>query len=326
MLPVFLFLSALIFLDSYKLVKFRSIVFIIFAGGCIAGLSFVVNSVALAALKWYAVLFTRYVAPVIEESLKSMYLLYLIRRERIGFMVDAAIDGFAIGAGFAFIENIYYLELISSQNILLWFIRGLGTAMMHGGTTAMFGVVVKNLSDRSGSIRIADVLPGLTIAVVTHSLFNHFFVSPVLSTVFLVLLLPAIIVAVFRQSEKATRSWLGVGFDTDVQVLDMITTGNLAGTNIGKYLQSIRHRFSGDVVVDMLCLLRIHVELSVRAKGVLLMREAVFRVIPDPELKEKFTELEFLEKSVGRTGQLAMAPFLHTSSRDLWQFHMLGKK
>jgi hypothetical protein len=76
----------------------------------------------------------------------------------------------------------------------------------------------------------------------------------------------------------------------------------------------------------MLCLLRIHVELAMRAKGTLLMHGAGFRLAIDQEIKEKFDELKYLEKSIGKTGQLAIAPFLHTSSRDLWQLYMLGKR
>ena len=82
----------------------------------------------------------------------------------------------------------------------------------------------------------------------------------------------------------------------------------------------------GEVIADMLCLLRLYVELSMRAKGVLLMQGAGFRVAEDPEIKEKFDELKYLENSIGKTGHLAIAPFLHKSSRDLWQLHMLGRK
>jgi hypothetical protein len=49
------------------------------------------------------------------------------------------------------------------------------------------------------------------------------------------------------------------------------------------------------------------------------MREAGFKTPISSEDKEKLEELNFLEKSVGQTGRLAMAPFLRHSSRDLWQ-------
>ena len=45
----------------------------------------------------------------------------------------------------------------------------------------------------------------------------------------------------------------------------------------------------------------------------------------DEATREKFTELGYLEKSIGRTGLLAIQPMLHMSHKDLWQLYMLGK-
>ena len=73
----------------------------------------------------------------------------------------------------------------------------------------------------------------------------------------------------------------------------------------------------------MMCLLRLHAELAIRAKGVLMMREAGFDATPDPTLKSTFDEVLYLERSIGKTGLRAIAPFLHTSTRDLWQLNML---
>jgi len=78
-----------------------------------------------------------------------------------------------------------------------------------------------------------------------------------------------------------------------------------------------------EVVVDMICYLRVHVELSIEAKGILLMRQAGFALPPDLTAREKFEELRTLAKNIGQTGKLALLPFLHTSDRELWQLHML---
>jgi RsiW-degrading membrane proteinase PrsW (M82 family) len=324
--PVFLFLAALVFLDSYKLVKLHSILITLLAGAVVALICLLINSWVLQRFTWEITFYSRYIAPVIEESCKAIYLFYLVRSKKIGFMVDAAIHGFAIGAGFAVIENIYYLQSLQSANLFLWIIRGFGTAIMHGGTTAVLGIVAKGLSERHASDHLLFFLPGLGIAFLIHSFYNHFLLPPVLSTASLLIVLPLMIVIVFAQSEKATRHWLGVGFDTDMALLEMIDSGKIAENKIGTYLQSLKEHFPGTMVADMLCLLRIHVELAMRAKGTLLMRGAGFRMTLDPEIKEKFDELKYLEKSIGKTGQLAIAPFLHTSSRDLWQLYMLGKK
>ena len=55
-------------------------------------------------------------SPWIEESLKALLLVYLIRTRRVGMLVDAAIYGFAIGTGFALFENLYYLATRPETN------------------------------------------------------------------------------------------------------------------------------------------------------------------------------------------------------------------
>jgi len=75
----------------------------------------------------------------------------------------------------------------------------------------------------------------------------------------------------------------------------------------------------------VLCFVRLHMELALRAKGILLMRENGFEVAVDEETREKFAEMRYLEGSIGRTGLLAVQPMLRMSHKDLWQLYMLGK-
>lgn len=325
LIPVFAFLAALIVLDSYKLVRFSAVVQTILVGCVAAFLSLLLNSWFLTVLPLDIRLYSRYLAPLVEELCKAAYLVYLIKSKKVGFMVDGAIYGFAIGAGFAFVENIYYLYSLQSANILLWIVRGFGTAVMHGGTTAIVGIISMNLLERQSFEGFTIFLPGLGLAVVFHSVFNHFILPPIVTTISLLIILPLLIIFIFELSEKATRDWLGVGFDTDVELLEMITSGQISETRIGNYLYGFKRKFPGPIVADMLCLLRIHLELAIRAKGILLMRKTGFKTSPDPEIKEKFEELNYLEKHIGKTGKLAMLPFLHTNSRDLWQLYILGK-
>jgi len=324
--PVVVFLISLVFLDSYKLVSLRAVLTAALFGLAAAAVSFFINSRLLGAVPWELPLYSRYAAPLIEEALKASYIVYLIRSKRVGFMVDAAILGFSVGAGFAVVENFYYAGTCVGISFVTCLLRGFGTAVMHGGTTALVGIVAQSLSERYVSIGPKVFVPAIAIACAIHSLFNHMVVAPVLSAVGIVIILPLVIVLAFRQSEKNLRDWIGVGFDTDADMLDIITRGGISKTGIGRYLESFAEALPPAAVADMLCLLRLHAELSIQAKGVLLMREAGFETKPDPEIREKLVELEFLEKSVGKTGVRALAPFLHWRTRDLWQLHMLGKK
>jgi len=324
-LPVLIFLSMLIYLDSYKLVRLRWVVFTIVLGGAAAAASYTVNSLLLSYLAIDFTTYSRYISPVVEESAKALVLIWLIRSQRTGFLVDASIFGFAVGTGFALLENAYYLRSIPDTHLVVWVIRGLGTAVMHGGTTAIFAIGSQLLAEFRSPKQVSIFLPGLLAAVVLHSLFNHFFFSPVFSTLATLLAFPLLIFAVFDKSEESLRSWLEVGFDADTEMLELINSGRLSESRVGKYLQSVREKFSGEVVVDLLCYLRVHLELSLRAKGILMMREAGFDTEPDDETRTLFQEFRFLERSIGKTGKLALLPFLHNSGKELWQFYMIGQ-
>jgi RsiW-degrading membrane proteinase PrsW (M82 family) len=325
LIPVFVFLAGLIFLDSYKLVRFRAVLTAIGAGAVAAIIGLLLNRWLMQMWPVSTTVFSRYAAPLVEETLKALYLVYLLKSKRVGFMVDAAICGFAVGAGFSLLENIYYLHAVGKPDILIWIVRGLGTAAMHGTTTALFGILAKATADRRSSMGIAVLIPGFTLAVGVHSLYNHFIIPPVPATLLLLTILPLMIIVVFQRSERATRIWLGKGMDADMELLDLIVSDRIAATPVGVYLQTLKDKFPGTMVADMLCLLRIHCELALGAKGVLLMREAGIKPPVNPEIIAKFRELRFLEKSLGKTGRLAMAPFLKTSRRDLWQLYMIGR-
>jgi protease PrsW len=323
LLPVLVFLVGLVALDSYKLLRLRSVLWMLVLGAAAAGVSFLVNRAVLAR-GLDAALLTRYVAPVVEETLKASVIVYLLHRHRIGFLVDAAIRGFAVGAGFAAVENAHYFLVLTDTHPLLWVIRGFGTAVMHGGVTATMAILAKHSSDLRGRVTAPAWLPGLSFAVVLHSLFNHFLLTPQQSAIVLLVTLPVVFALVFRASQRATRSWLGVGFDTDSELLETMSSGRMSETRIGAYLESLRSRFQPEMLVDMLCLIRLHLELSVKAKGMLLAREAGFDVQPDDDARAQLEELRHLERTIGRTGNLALRPIFNMSSRDLWQFYLLG--
>ena len=119
------------------------------------------------------------------------------------------------------------------------------------------------------------------------------------------------------------HSWLELDFDADTRLLDQINSGDFAKSKIGIFLNDLRSKFEGPIVVDMLCYLRLYTELAIRAKGVLMMRENGLDVPVGERTREKFEELHYLEKSIGKTGCLAMKPFLQIERKDLWQMNVL---
>jgi len=324
LLPVLLFLAGLVQLDGYKLVRMRMMLALVAAGALAAGVSYVVNSVAYAHFHGDFVAYSRYVSPWIEETLKAVLLVFLIRTRRVGLPVDAGIAGFAIGTGFALVENLYYLAARPHTVLAVQLIRGFGTAIMHGGTAAILGMISNTLYERRPSRGPQFLVPGLLVAVALHTGFNYLLTRPALATLATLLVLPFVILLVFDHSERILRKWLEVDLDSNVQLLESISTGNFLGTKSGRYLQSLRDRFRGEQLADMLCYLRLHGELAVRAKGVLLLRESGVAEPPiDIETRERLAELAQLERAIGKTGVLALRPLLVTTGKEIWQLTLL---
>src|SRR5262249_49013791 len=143
--------------------------------GCLAAAASLLINYWLLRLGVGRELLTRYGAPAVEEIVKAIPILAMLRRRQIGFLIDAAICGFAVGTGFALTETLYYVSSLADPPPALWIVRGFGTAIMHGGTTAILAMTTKALGGRWAAV-------GIAAAFALHSLFNHFVLSPAMST------------------------------------------------------------------------------------------------------------------------------------------------
>jgi len=324
LIPVFLFLIMLIYLDSLKLVH-STLLMICLAWGLVSsGISYFLNTWLMHHLVVSSYTYSDFIAPVVEEILKCGMLWLLIKKNKIGFMIDGAIYGFSIGAAFSFAENIFYLFHYAGDyhNIMLWVTRGFGTAIMHGGTIAIFGIICMSALNRQSNMATA-IGSGLLAAILIHAIFNMFMVSPLVSTVIIVLLVPLSIIFIFNLNEKSIRKWLELEFDSEVSTLRMIRKGKFSQTKTGSYLVSLKEHFAGAVVLDMYCYISLYLELSLKAKSMMMLKENDLEIPSDPDLPMKLLELKALKKSIGRAGYLAIAPVLPMNRKDLWKLSLL---
>lgn len=326
LIPVFLLLVMLLYLDSIKLVSKSILLLCLFWGIVSAGLSFFFNTFLIINLDFSFETYSGFIAPFVEEILKMILLLALIRKNRIGFMIDGAIYGFSIGAAFAFCENLFYLFHFADaeSNLMVWITRGFGTAVMHSGTTAIFGILCMSALNRHARLSLA-ALSGTLVAIVIHGIYNQFLLSPLVSTLIILILVPVVISLIFQANEKSIRNWLEMEFDTEVRLLRMIKKGRFSETKAGTFLLSIKHHFPKEVVLDMYCFISLYFELSMKAKSYIMLKENDLEMAPDPEIPVKLKELKTLEKAIGRAGYLAIAPVLRMSHKDLWKLSLLEK-
>ncbi len=310
-------------LDSHRLLGTHFIVKMFIAGGVVAVTCSLVNGFAIDYLQTEFVDYTRYVAPIIEETLKASVLIYLFRANRIGFLIDAGILGFTVGAGFSFVENIYYLHLASDAHYGIWFVRGFGTAIMHGGATALFAIIAQKLTERHLRQNPLLYLPGLTVAVVLHSIFNHFHISPILSTAVTLLILPTLLFLLFERNTVKIHNFLESDFATHKKLLHQIEHGEFTGCEAGRFLLDLQQRVAGPVINEMVFYFRLHTELVISAERLLLAREQGIEIRIGEETMSKIEQMHALESHIGKAGLRTLRPHLHFSSTEMWEIHLL---
>jgi RsiW-degrading membrane proteinase PrsW (M82 family) len=321
--PGLVFLAALWLMDTFRLVRKSSVAVAVMYGAAAALACEALHRWLLPASGVDTQSFSRYVAPVTEETLKAAFVAVLIARGRIGFLVDAAVLGFAVGTGFAVVENATYLRDFGDAPLMLWAVRGLGTGVLHGTTTAVAAIVTKALVDNRNLA--LSIIAGIGPAIAMHSGYNHLLVWPVLAPMLTLVVMPIVMVAVFERSERATREWIGAGLDLDLTLLQLVMSDGFQSTRFGKYLSKLPERFDGHVVADMFCLLRIELELAVQAKGRLIAQQAGLELPVDDDVRSALAERAYLRQSIGRTGLLALEPLRVTSHRDYWNQHLLTR-
>jgi RsiW-degrading membrane proteinase PrsW (M82 family) len=321
--PVLLFLALLFLLDSFKLVKPRLLLLCLLYGVAATGLSYFFNTWIILSTGMSFESLSKYVAPITEEFLKALVIFYLVTARQVGFLVDAAIYGFAVGTGFALAENTwYYWNLGTDFNVLLAIIRGFGTALMHGGTMSICAIFLIEGIQRNKPAWKAGIL-GLMAAIILHSVFNHFLLNPLMQTLLIILILPLSLYLVFMHSTKHLQQWLEVAFSSEVDMLRMIRQGQFRNTRAGQYLATLKEHFESEVLLDLYCFLSLYLELSIKTKRNLMLKENGFPVIMENDIPAKLAEFKQLKKQIGKAGEMALYPLVRMQQRELWELNQL---
>ncbi|HEY0300929.1 MAG TPA: PrsW family glutamic-type intramembrane protease, partial [Rhizomicrobium sp.] len=265
--------------------------------------------------------YSHFVGPAVEETLKALALIVFFARNRIGFMIDALILGFAVGTGFGVFENVYYLYSFQDAALGDWIIRGFGTAIQHGGATAIFAMLSQSLIERRGALRPWHFIPGLAIAIAAHVAYNLLQDTPMIAALAILVGLPPLFYLVFAKSEHAVHQWLVHDYESHEQLLADIESGRFLHSEAGRFILSLTRKFSKAVVDDIFAYLKLHTQLVLLAEKLRLAREKGEPVPAAPRIREDLRRLKELERRIGRAAMLALWPHLHFSRRELWQLH-----
>ena len=332
MAPVLVLLFVFDRLDVFNLINAYTIAGLLFTGAAIAAaLALLANWPVMEGFPIGEGLHTRYLAPVYEELFKAAPIVALFRLNRIGFKLDAGIAGFAVGAGFSMVENAWYLFALVDANFSAWLVRGFGTAIMHGGATALFAVVGHEMTERQAEADATQYrfnpilfLPGLALAIVAHSAFNHFPNQPGAIMLATLLLTPVVLYFVFARNKSAVQAWLTSDQDAHRRTLDDIRAGRFAECDQGRALAKLADRFNHVAPDDVFAYIAAKTELILRAEE--LIHAAYDGVAPAnlaDDDQRKFDDLDMLERRLGNSVLGAIRPHLGFTRNDLWELDRL---
>ncbi len=329
MAPVLILLMVFDRLDVFNLIPIRDIALLTAVGAGLALVSYLVNWRVMEGFPIGWGPFTRYVAPPIEEALKAAPIIYLFSRNRLGFKLDAAIAGFAIGAGFSVAENAWYLLTLTGTNVTDWLVRGFGTAVMHGAATALFAVIAHEMSETQSESAAAHYefkpllfLPGFVVAVVIHSVFNHFPQQPLVAMVLTLLLAPATLFLTLARSESATRAWLTRDAAAHREMLAAIRAGHFAESKAGAMLHEIG-AVGAFSEAELMAYAELKMEMVLRAEELILASHEGGADVAGEAEREKLRKLTAMGERLGAAVTAAIDSRLGFSRNDLYELSRL---
>lgn len=329
LVPVLVMAGLFVWLDVFKLMSAFEMIGLLLLGAVTALLAWPISGQMLDNLPMGYSFYSRIVAPWIEEALKGLAVALLFATNRIGYKLDAVISGFTIGAGFSVVENILYLVRYPELTAGVWMVRGLGTAIMHGATTAILAAVAHELSERrlrsSGRPHFnwLWLVPGYVIAGLIHTAFNHFPDQPGLVMVVTLAVAPLVLLGLLRFGESETQIWLTEESEGHRRWLEEWRGGGFPADAAGQRIAALaaRSKPAEAALIREYCLIK--TELVLTAEEELLDRDRKLEEGETERVQAAFAGLERIKRALGRSGYAALRPLLPFSRNDEWELSEL---
>ncbi|MGE5563464.1 MAG: PrsW family glutamic-type intramembrane protease [Bacillota bacterium] len=333
LVPVLVMLALFVWLDAFKLMSLGEVLILLVAGGIAAGAAYPISGRFLDTLPIGFSIYSRFVAPWIEEALKAIAMVLLFRFNRIGYKLDAVISGFAIGAGFSVVENIIYLTVFPFYGTGTWLVRGLGTAVMHGTTLALLAAIAHELAERENREAAADFdfhywwfLPGYLVAVAVHTAFNQFPDRPLLAMMGAVIFAPIALMAVFTFGTPEAERWLAADNAEHRAQVEALRAGEWPDTPAGKKIAALAQRVGPESAKRIRRYWELQAWLVAEAEETLIEEAAGDAVFDATEIRAAIAELDGLKRALGRSTCTALAALLPFSRNDYWEVSELRQR
>lgn len=333
LVPVLILLAIFAWLDAFKLMSWKEICLLLVLGGLGAVAAYPVSGRLLDQLPIGFSSYSRFVAPWIEEAIKAVIIIGLFRFNRIGYKLDAVISGFAVGAGFSLVENIFYLWVYPEYGAGTWLVRGLGTAVMHGTTLAILAAIAHELAERESRAAAADFdfnlmwfVPGYLAAVALHTAFNQFPEQPLLAMIGAAVFAPVAIMAIFSFGTAEAERWLIAERTAHQAQLDSLRSGKWPDSPSGRKIAALARRLDPESARRIRRYWELQAWLVVQAEETLMEEAAGDAEFDEDLVRAAFAESEGLRRALGRSTFAAVKALLPFSRNDYWEVSELRQR
>lgn len=333
LIPVLVMLCIFIWLDAFALMSRGEVLVLLTLGAGSALVAWPLSGRLLDTLPIGFSLYSRFVAPWIEEAIKAVIIITLFRINRIGYKLDAVISGFAIGAGFSVVENIFYLTIFPDYGTGTWLVRGFGTAIMHGTTLAVLAAIAHEFAERETRGIAADYhfnivwfVPGYGVAVALHTLFNQFPDRPMISMLGAVLIAPLALIAILNFGTAEAQRWLADECEEHRTQVEILRSGRWPEGPSGRKIAALAGRLDSETVKRVRRYWELQAWLVAEAEET-MMEEAAGAAEFDPaKIRATIAELDGLKQAIGRSTFAALQALLPFSRNDLWEVSELKQR
>ncbi|HEX8937719.1 MAG TPA: PrsW family glutamic-type intramembrane protease [Sphingomicrobium sp.] len=333
LIPVMAMLAVFVWLDAFKLMNLKEILVLLMLGAIAALAAWPVSGRLLDTLPIGFSLYSRFVAPWIEEAIKAVIMIGLFRMNRIGYKLDAVISGFAIGAGFSVVENIIYLTIFPNYGTGTWLVRGFGTAIMHGTTLAVLAAIAHEFAERETREAAADFdfsamwfVPGYLVAVALHIAFNQFPDRPMIAMMASMLIAPIVLIAILNFGTAEAQRWLAAESAEHLGQLEALRGGRWPNGQAGLKIAALAERLDAESVNRIRRYWELQAWLVAQAEEAMIEEAAGDAEFDGPAVRAAFAELEGLKRALGRSTFAAMQALLPFSRNDQWEVSELRQR
>lgn len=210
----------------------------------------------------------RITAPILEEILKILILIYFVNRADFNYVVDGAIYGFGAGIGFAIIENWEYVTGHPEIALGIAIARVFSTNLVHATGSGLIGAALAFQRGENTAPAWTAVILGYLFSIAFHMGFN----TMVSAGAFLFFAIgvgfvgTALIWFVIKRGLNTQKKWVGEKLGMGDRVTKSEAKVVFKIEQLREALAPVEKQFGSEMVKNVEAIIRKQAEIGIKRK------------------------------------------------------------